>query len=347
LDAAARHNADKEKIREAIQDAMDAIQMGASLTRRLLTLSRPHGVGLERLDLNDRVTGTLELLRRTLGEQVTATLMLSPDPCQTSANPGDVDNAILNLAINARDAMPKGGVLTIETRHVTIDADAAARIANARPGEYVVLTISDTGHGMSPEILARAMEPFFTTKEPSKGTGLGLATVHSTVRQSGGFLAIDSTEDEGTTVHLYFPKAEPGPVVSTARPSPEAAPLGDGELILLVEDDDTVRQATVSRLQSLGYAALEAKTGPEAITLLESGEPIALVFSDILMPGGMTGYDVAEWVQSMKPQLEVLLTTGYSEIPLAMSEIGGGVKVLGKPYTREQLACALREALNG
>ena len=189
----------------------------------------------------------------------------------------------------------------------------AGRIANARPGEYVMLTVSDTGHGMSPEVLKHAMEPFFTTKDPGKGTGLGLATIHSTVRQSGGFVAIDSTEGEGTSVHLYFPKAEPGPIVSRAAPSPKEAPLGDGELILLVEDNDKVREATANRLQSLGYAVLEAKTGPEAITLLESGEPIALVFSDIVMPGGMTGYDVAEWVRSMKPELKVLLTSGYSD----------------------------------
>ena len=215
-----------EKIRKVIQDVMDVIQMGASLTRRLLILSRRQGVGLERLDLNDRVTGTIELLRRTLGEQVTVSLRLSPDPCQTMANPGDVDNAILNLAINARDAMPNGGMLTIETRHVTLDADVAGRIANARPGDYVMLTVSDTGHGMSPEVLKHAMEPLFTTKEPGKGTGLGLATVHSTVRESGGFVAIDSTVGEGTSVHLYFPKAEPGPIVSRASTLYQGGSLG-------------------------------------------------------------------------------------------------------------------------
>jgi signal transduction histidine kinase len=346
LDAVTPRSAD-EKNREAIEDAMDAIQMGASLTRRLLTLSRPQGVGLERLDLNDRVTGTLELLKRTLGEQVTVSLRLSPDPCQTSANPGDVDNAILNLAINARDAMPKGGTLTIETRQVTIDADAATCIPEARPGEYVTLTVSDTGHGMSSEILKHAMEPFFTTKGPGKGTGLGLATVYGIVRQSGGFLSIDSTVGKGTSVHLNFPKAEPGPVVSSARPASEEVPSGDGELILVVEDNDKVREATMSRLESLGYAVLEAKTGPEAITLLESGEPIALAFSDIAMPGGMTGYDVAEWVRSMKPELKVVLTSGYNDVPLAASEGVRAIKVLGKPYTRKQLAYALREALDG
>ena len=226
LDAATLRSAD-EKIREAIQDAMDAIQMGASLTRRLLTLSRPHGVGLERLDLNDRVTGTLELLRRTLGEQVTVSLRLSPDPCQTSANPGDVDNAILNLAINARDAMPSGGTLTIETRLVSLDADVAGRIPNARPGEYVMLTVSDTGHGMSPEVLKHAMEPFFTTKDPGKGTGLGLATVHSTVRQSGGFLAIDSTEGEGHIRPSVFPQGRTwADCEPCERPLPRRLPWG-------------------------------------------------------------------------------------------------------------------------
>ena len=193
---------------------------------RLLILSSPHQVGLERLDRNDRVMGTVELLRRTIGEQVTVSLMLSPDPCPTLANPGDVDNAILNLAINARDAMPGGGRLMIKTHPITLDADVASRIAHARRGDYVVLTVSDTGHGMSPEVLEHAMEPFFTTKEPGKGTGLGLATVHTTVQQLGGFVGIDSIEGEGTSIHLYFPKAEPGPIVSLRHPLPGRFPWG-------------------------------------------------------------------------------------------------------------------------
>jgi two-component system CheB/CheR fusion protein len=277
---------------------------------------------------------------------VTVSLKLSPDPCLTSANPGDVDNAILNLAINARDAMFNGGTLTIETCHATLDADAAGGMPNAQPGDYAMLTVNDTGHGMSPEVLKYAMEPLFTTKEPGKGTGLGLATVHSTVRESGGFVAIDSAVGEGTSVHLYFPKAEPGPIVSRARSSTKA-PLGKGEVILLVEDNDKVQEATVSRLESLGYAVLKAKTGPEAITLLETGEPVSLVFSDIVLPGGMTGYDVAEWLRSMKPDIKVLQTTGSSDVPPETSEAVRAIKVLGKPYTREQLACALREALDG
>jgi CheY-like chemotaxis protein len=190
------------------------------------------------------------------------------------------------------------------------------------------------------------MEPFFTTKEPGKSTGLGLATVRGTVRQAGGFVTIESSVGEGTSVRLFFPEAEPELIVSRARPPIQEAPLGDGELILVVEDNDKVREATVSRLESLGYAVLEATKGSEAISSLESGEPIALVFSDIVMPSGMTGYDVAEWVRAKKPNLKVLLTSGYSNIPLTVSKAVRNIKVLEKPYSREQLACALREALN-
>jgi signal transduction histidine kinase len=235
LDVAMPHSAD-EKGRQAIQGALDSIEMGASLTRRLLILSSRQGVGLGRLDLNDQLTTTIELLRRTLGDQLTVTLRCSPHPCQTFANPGDVDNAILNLAINARDAMPDGGVLTIETRIVTLDADAAEHLQNAWPGDYVMLTTIDTGHGMRPEVLERAMEPFFSTKERGKSTGLGLATVHGTVRQSGGFVTIESAVGQGTSVHLYFPKAEPVPIVRRTGLSTKAAPFGTAVVAALGED---------------------------------------------------------------------------------------------------------------
>jgi CheY-like chemotaxis protein len=251
---------------------------------------------------------------------------------------------ILNLAINARAAMPEGGVLTIKTGHVTLDLDAAARIANARAGDFVELGVKDAGHGMTPEVLARAMEPFFTTKDHSESTGLGLAIVYATVHQSGGFVAIDSVVGRGTTVQMYFPKGEGGSDLR-ATVSTKQALLGDGQRILLVEDNDRVREATVSRLESLGYAVQQASTGAEAIRLLESGEPVDVVFSDVVMPGGMSGYDVAEWVRSKKPDLKVVLTSGYSKMPFAVSEAVRAIRLLAKPYTREQLARALHEAL--
>jgi len=223
--------------------------------------------------------------------------------------------------------------------------DAAARIPNARAGDFVKLTVSDTGHGMTPEVLARAMEPFFTTKDHGEGTGLGLASVYATIQQSGGFVAVDSVVGKGTTVQMYLPKVEAGSefpaTVSTGQ-----APLGNGQRILLVEDNDKVREATVSRLESLGYAVLPTRTGSQAIELLESGEPVYLVFSDIVLPGKMTGYDVAEWVRSKKPDLKLVLTSGYSKMPLAMSAAVREIRLLAKPYTREQLAHALREALH-
>jgi signal transduction histidine kinase/CheY-like chemotaxis protein len=336
-----------EKIREPLQGAKDAVEMGASLNRRLLAFSGQQGVGLERLNLDDRLAGTIELLRRTLGDQITVTLQCSPDPCPILANIGDLDNAILNLAINARDAMPAGGVLTIGTRHVTIDPDAAARIPNARPGDFVQLSVSDTGQGMPPEILERAMEPFFTTKQPGEGTGLGLASVYGTVQQSGGFVAIESELGKGTTVNLHFPKVDTRPGEIAAAVSASEPPLGEGERILVVEDNDKVRKATVSRLETLGYAVVQARTGIEAIKLLESGEPVDLVFSDIVMPGSTTGYDVAEWIRAKRPDLKVVLTSGYSHMPLAASEAVRGIRVLGKPCTREQLVHALRQALHG
>src|SRR5262245_42739535 len=346
LDVIALRSKD-EKIREPLQGAMDAIQMGASLNRRLLSFSRQNSAELGWLDLNDRLSNTIELLRRTLGDQITITLKCSPEPCPTLANIGDVDNAILNLAINARDAMPEGGVLTIETHHIKLDTDAATRIPNARSGDFVQLTVSDTGQGMTPEVLKRAMEPFFTTKEHGEGTGLGLATVYGMIRQSGGFVSIASTVGKGTSVQLYFPKTEARPNELPAIVSAGEAPTGNGERILVVEDNDKVRDATVRRLESLGYAAFQARTGPEAIELLESGEPAALVFSDIVMPGKMTGYDVADWIRSNRPNIKVVLASAHSNMPLASSEAVRDIRMLGKPYTREQLAHAFQEALHG
>ena len=290
----------------------------------------------------------LRYLARTLGEHIELTTDLAPDLWPTLADPGEIDSAILNLAVNARDAMPEGGKLSIQTRNVTLDFRAASMDPDARPGDYVQLSILDTGAGMSEEVLQHAIEPFFTTKEPGKGTGLGLSSVFGFAKQSGGFVTLASQVGKGTTVTLYLPRATAEPVKEDAwLTSDSTVPQGDGELILVVEDDHLVREATLQRLEALGYAVIEARTGPEAIERLKSDEPIALVFSDIAMPGGMTGYDLARWVLAAKPRVKVMLTSGYN----AARERDGRdaiahIKVLAKPYTLAELARSIRETLD-
>lgn len=345
LESAGRASAD-DKVHSFVKNAMDAVDMGASLTRRLLSLGRRHKATPERLNLNDRVSSIEPLLQRSLGEQITISVWLAKDLGLTLADPVEIDNALLNLALNARDAMPKGGNLSIETSKAEIDAAAAAREPNAKPGDYVVLTVTDTGHGMPPDVLRRAIEPFFTTKEAGKGTGLGLSTVFAMAQSSGGFMVIDSEVGKGTSVRIFLPEAAPGAPADRSRQAEEEVPMGDGEVILVVEDNDAVRKVTLERLEALGYVVIAASTGREAIEILKAGEAVDLVFSDIVMPGGVSGFDVAEWVLSSRPGLRVVLTTGHGEMPASASEAVRQVRVLAKPHTRSQLAETIRDALN-
>ena len=332
-----------EEPRGWLRNAREAVEMGKSFNQRLLSLASRRELEPVRLVVNCRIPGLAALLARTLGEHIELTTDLAPDLWPTLADPGEIEGAILNLAVNARDAMPEAGKLFIQTRNVTLDVAAARLDPDARPGDYVQLSVIDTGVGMSQEVLQRAIEPFFTTKESGKGTGLGLSSVFGFAKQSGGFATLASKVGQGTTVSLYLPRAADGPVQKHAGLT-DSSPQGDGELILVVEDDDLVRKVTLERLEALGYAVLEARSGPEAIERLKSDEPIALVFSDIVMPGGMTGHDLARWVLAAKPFVKVLLTSGYN------AERGHNamahLKVLAKPYTFTQLAHSIREAIN-
>jgi CheY-like chemotaxis protein len=211
------------------------------------------------------------------------------------------------------------------------------------------MTVTDTGCGMTKDVLARAVEPFFTTKEIGKGTGLGLSGAYGFARQSGGFLLIDSKVDQGTTVSVYLPRATAG-AGTEGRERPSASddiPMGDGELVIVVEDDAKVREVTLNRMEGLGYSVLPAKTGAEAIELLKSGEPAALVLSDVVMPGGLSGYDVASWVRRERPEVKILLTSGFSERMRQDDEAIRRLTVLSKPYSRAQLGVAVRAALAG
>ena len=334
-----------EATRSFLERARNAAEKGSALNRRLLSLARKRTLKPERLNLNDRVQETAKLLASTVGEHISVTIDLAAGLWITLADSGEIDSAILNLAANARDAMPGGGSIRIATSNVSLDAAAAKLHQGAAPGDYVRLAIADNGVGMPQGVLDKATEAFFTTKGPGAGTGLGLTSVASFAGQTGGFMSIESAPGHGCTVMIYLPRATQGPVAQGLRPS--GVPLGRGQLILVVEDDDEVREVTLKRLELLGYSTAEAKTGPEALERLTSQAEVQLVLSDIVMPGGMTGYDVARWVGSNTSNVKVIMCSGYNEgdrIGVAQGAIDG-IITLSKPYTRDQLARALSSAL--
>jgi CheY-like chemotaxis protein len=336
-----------ERARALLKRAHDAAEMGARLTSRLLTFARRRQLETASLNLNEQVMGMVELLRRTLGEHIDLTTRLEPRLWSVSADPSEIENAVLNLAINSRDAMPKGGRLIIETANVLADDDQIGVITKVPAGEYVRIAISDTGTGMTPEVLQHAFEPFFTTKAPGKGTGLGLSTIYGFVQQLGGTSTIYSEVGRGTTVNLYLPRNHAEPAPHPEFSSAPQIPRADGETVLLVEDNDEVRDVTHRRLQDLGYTVVEAVNGPEALRILQSGTAIDVVFSDVVMPGGLSGFDVARWVRTERPGMGVLLTSGYAEDVLRSQESEmQGLRVLRKPYNGGELARALRKALD-
>jgi PAS domain S-box-containing protein len=333
--------------KRAVRRAIDAIEMGASLNRRLLSFARRRTLTPEHISLNDRVMEMTQLLRQTLGEQIELETRLDAGLWPTRADQGEIDSAIVNIAVNARDAMPAGGKLAIATANLALDA-IKALAAEVRTGDYVCLTIADTGHGMPPEVLRRAIEPFFTTKatkEEGGGTGLGLSSVYGFARQSGGFVEISSEVGRGTTVRIYLPRAAEAARTAHSVKSAEDLPTGDAERILVVEDNNQVRQVTLARLESLGYAVLEAENASEAIEILKEESEIELVLSDVVMPGGLTGYDVVEWVRAQRPGLKVLLASGHNEVTGDHTRRPEH-KLLAKPYTQAQLARAVREMLD-
>jgi CheY-like chemotaxis protein len=258
-----------------------------------------------------------------------------------------VESALLNLAINARDAMPAGGKLTIETANAPLDADYAARNSEVTPGDYVVLAVTDTGSGMPPEVVERAFEPFFTTKEVGRGSGLGLSMIYGFAKQSGGHLKIYSEVGHGTTVRLYLPRQlGEGAAAAVPRAVPKEQPRG-GETILVVEDDVDVRAFVLSQLRDLGYRVIEAADGPQAQRVLSSDAPVDLLFTDVVMPGGMTGRQIADAAKRQRPQLRTLFTSGYTENSIVhQGKLDKGVNFLSKPYKRQDLAAAIRAALD-
>jgi PAS domain S-box-containing protein len=332
---------------DLLSRANDAAMMGARLTARLLTFARRRPLDTALVDLNEHVLGMMELLRRTIGETISLSATLAPDLWMVRSDSSEIESAVLNLTINARDAMPSGGKLIIETRNVELtDSDLVAEVGT-RPGRYVRLSVSDTGTGMSPEVVARAFEPFFTTKQAGKGTGLGLSVIYGFARQSGGHVAIYSELGHGTTVNVYFPSVEEDRAAGAEPLDGERLPREpSGKTILVVEDQLPVREVTMRRLKQFGYNVLEAESAKAAIDLIASGEPVDLVFSDVVMPGEMTGFDLREWIRANRPDLPVLLTSGFADdVAKARNPAESAAPILRKPYGRDEFVQAIERAL--
>jgi signal transduction histidine kinase/CheY-like chemotaxis protein len=342
---AERLAADKE-LRGIAESIATAAERGSDLTRSLLAFARKQPLMPKNIDIGRKVVGMEPLLRRTLGEAIECEFQIGPDLWQASVDPGQLTSALLNLVLNARDAMPSGGKLTVEVRNTPFGEADLDVSGEARPGDYVMVAVTDTGSGMTAEVVRRAFEPFFTTKEVGKGTGLGLSMVYGFARQSGGTMQIRSEPGQGTAIRLFFPRiaaprAGAAPVVIRRQ-----APTGS-ETILAVEDDDMVRSFVEGELRALGYRVIVARSAPAALDILRGPETIHLLFTDVVMPGGMFGTELAREAARLRPGLKILLTSGHAEHPVnATDGSGRAVQILSKPYRRLDLASMLRSVLN-
>lgn len=318
---------------------------GAELVRRLMVFSRQQPFDSRIANINDAVRQLSDLLKHTLGETIFVKTLLSGDLWQVNIDVGQFENAILNMAVNARDAMPKGGTLTIETQNVFLEEDYRAKYPDITPGPYVMVAISDNGEGMPQEVAARIFEPFFTTKRVGQGTGLGLSMAYGFVRESGGFLHVYSEPGQGTVFRMYLPQAQ---ARNNLAPFPEDDGIesGNGEVVMVVDDDERLRQMAQAMLCRLGYEAVAAANGEEALALLEDASlRVDAVLTDISMQEGMGGIELAKRLESMRPGIGILFMTGFSENALSVSGLSGGYGVIGKPFRREVLARRLRGVL--
>jgi CheY-like chemotaxis protein len=317
---------------------------GADLTQRLLAFARKQPLQPREVDVNALVIEAANSLRRTLGEHAEVQIMLAGNTARALIDPNQLTNAILNLALNARDAMEEGGKLTIETGNVVLDDRYASINSDVTAGNYVMVTMTDSGHGIPADILDNVFEPFFTTKDVGKGSGLGLSMVYGFLKQSNGHIKIDSEEGHGTTVRIYLPQAvgavEPAELAS-------ASSVGGGrETILVVEDDHLVRTFVVGQIQSLGYVTLAAVNAAEALVVIDSPTEIDLLFTDMIMPGSMNGRQLAAKALQRRASLKILFTSGYSnEAIIHHGHLDAGVLLLAKPYRKSDLERMIRAAL--
>jgi PAS domain S-box-containing protein len=329
-----------------VEHALRGAERAANLTRRLLAFSRRQALDAKPTDVGKLVSGMSDLLRRTLGEAISIETVNAAELWRVSVDANQLESALLNLAVNARDAMPEGGKLTIETANGTLDEAYVARFDGLEAGQYVMIAVSDSGTGMTKDVLERAMEPFFTTKEVGHGTGLGLSQVYGFVKQSGGHVRIYSEVGEGTTVKLFLPRLA-GEVACDERADRGPVPASRiGETILVVEDDESVRTATSDMLRELGYRVVMAEDAASALRLVGERPEIRLLFTDVGLPGGMNGRQLADAVRARRPELPVLFTTGYARNAIVHhGRLDPGINLLSKPFTYAELADKLSRML--
>jgi signal transduction histidine kinase len=340
---------DRPDLQQIVQNTMKAAGRGASLTHQLLAYSRLQPLNPRVLDVGKLIVDMTQLLQRTLGETIAVETRVPGDLWKTLIDPNQLENALLNLAVNARDAMPNGGKLMIEVQNDVLDAAYAEQYLEVAPGRYVLLAVTDTGIGMSKEVAERALEPFFTTKPVGQGTGLGLSMVYGFVKQSKGHLKLYSEEGHGTTVRLYLPAAATeleerrGAADQSEHPGAK-----EGEVVLVVEDDPMVLRLAVQLLTRLGYQTLAAPDGPAALPILEQGGRIDLLFTDVVLPKGVNGTALAAEAQRRRPGLKVLYMSGYTaDAIIHHGVLDKGVHLLTKPFRRAELARKVRQVLEG
>lgn len=334
-----------ERARQRIDMMSTAAERASRLIRQLLAFARRQPLHPQTVNLVPVIQETLPLLHRAVGEFVTVECSVGAGLWNTKVDPAEFQAAVINLAINSRDAMPGGGKLTIELANATLDEAYASQQGDVTPGQYVLFAITDTGTGMDTATASLALDPFFTTKPPGEGTGLGLPQVYGLVKQLGGHLKIYSEPGQGTTVKVYLPRSL-APETAAARPAPRV-PVSGRETVLLVDDDDIVRATIGEMLEDLGYTVVEAPSGEQALALLQHGK-IDLLFTDVVMPGALSGPKLAEEAKKLDPALRVLFTSGYTENAIVHhGQLDPGIELLSKPFTREELGTKLRRVLDG
>jgi CheY-like chemotaxis protein len=327
-----------------IEAARQGVSRGSKLNQQLLAFARRQDLHTEAVCVDDLIPTFEHLLDRAVGDTVTVKFEPSSETWFCRTDPHQLETAVLNLAINARDAMPEGGTLTIATTNRAVSAEEGQKLGSSG-GDYVVVSVADTGTGMSPDVAARVFEPFFTTKSLGKGTGLGLSQVYGFAKQSDGFVTVESEAGKGTTVFIYLPRTDQRKAAAPVVASGPKEVQGDG-VILVVEDDPEVRATTCAMLRDLGYSVREAGSGRAAVALLESSETIDLVFSDVLMPDGMSGIEVARAVEAVRPGLPMLLTSGYTAQRIIPAGFADQLRLLPKPYTQTELSQAVNDAMS-